>query len=169
MKRVSAVLGAAAVVLWAAGAFAQAKPDLSGSWTLDQEKTAAANPSAGGGGGGGGRRGGGGGGGGAMTIKQDATSITIETQGRQGPQSTTYKLDGSEVQVPGGRGGAATAKAMVEGNTIVINTTRQMQDNTITTKAVYSMEGEWLVVATTSPGRDGGEPTTFKRYYKKGM
>jgi hypothetical protein len=161
------VLSAAAVVLWAAGAFAQAKPDLSGSWTLDQEKTTAANPNAGGGGGG--RRGGGGGGGGAMTIKQDATSITIETQGRQGAQSTTYPLNGSEVQVPGGRGSAATAKAMVEGSTIVINTTRQMEDNTVTTKAVYSMEGEWLVIATTGPGRGGGEPTTTKRYYKKGM
>jgi len=165
MKRVSAVLSAAAVVLWAAGAFAQAKPDFSGSWTLDQEKTAAANPA--GGGGGGGRRGGGGGGGGAMTIKQDATSFTIETQGRQGPQSQTYKLDGSETQLTGRGGG--TAKAMWEGSTIVVDATRQMQDNTITTKTVYSMEGEWMVVSITGAGRGGGEPTTTKRYYKKGM
>jgi hypothetical protein len=165
MKRVATVLSAAAVVLWAAGVFAQGKPDFSGSWAIDAEKTAAANPNMGGGGGGGR----GGGGGGAMTIKQEGSSLTVETQGRQGPQSVTYKLDGSEVSVPGGRGGAATAKAVWEGNTVVITVTRDMQGTMVTSKQVYSMEGDWMVVTATNPGRGGGDPTTTKRYYKKGM
>jgi len=159
MKRVSTVVGALAVVLWAAGAFAQAKPDFSGSWTLDAEKTAAANPEMQAGGGG---RGGRGGGMGAMTIKHDGSTLTVETQGRQGPQSIAYKLDGTEVQVPGGRGGAASAKAMWEGMTIVISTTRDMQGQMMTTKAVYSMDGDWLVV--TRETQNG----TIKTYYKKG-
>ncbi len=161
MKRVSAVLSAAAVVLWVAGVAAQAKPNFAGTWTLDAEKTAAA----GGGAGGGGGRGGGGGG---MTIAHDATSFTL-TAGREGAQPVVYKLDGSDTQVPMGRGGTATAKAMWEGNTIVVSTTRDMQGTMITTKSVYSMEGDWLVVSVTAPPRGGGDPTTTKRYYKKSM
>jgi hypothetical protein len=42
-------------------------------------------------------------------------------------------------------------------------------ENTVTTKAVYSMEGENLVIATTSPPRGGGEPVTRKQYYTKAM
>jgi hypothetical protein len=163
MKRATAVLSTAAVVLWAAGVFAQAKPDFSGTWALDAEKTAAEGGAAGG------ARGGRGGGGGAMTLKQDATSLT-RTAGREGAQPVVFKLDGSETQVPMGRGGMmATAKAMWEANTIVITTTRDMQGTMVTTKEVYSMEGDWLVVATTAPPRGGGDPTTTKRYYKKGM
>ena len=159
MKRVSAVLGTAAVMLWAAGVLAQAKPDFSGTWTLDAEKTTAA----------GGAAPAGRGGGGGMTIKQDATSFT-RTAGREGAQPVVYKLDGSETQVPMGRGGAmATAKAAWEGNTIVISTTQDMQGTMVTRKAVYSMEGDWLVVATTAPPRGGGDPTTTKQYYKKSM
>jgi hypothetical protein len=161
MKRVATVLSAAAVVLWAAGVFAQAKPDFSGSWTVDAEKTAAANPNMAGGGGGRG-----GGGGGAMTMKHVGSSLTIETQGRQGAVSTTYAIDGAAIEVPAGRGGGtAMAKAMWEGNTIAIVTTLETGQR----KVVYSMEGDWLVVSTTQPGRDGGAPTTMKRYYKKGM
>lgn len=159
MKRVSTVIGALAVVLWAASAFAQAKPDFSGSWTLDAEKTAAANPSMQAGGGG---RGGRGGGMGAMTIKHDGSTLTVEMQGRQGPQTIAYKLDGTEVQVPGGRGGAASAKAVWEGTTIVISTTRDMQGQMMTSKQVYSMEGDWLVV--TRDTQNG----PVKAYYKKG-
>ena len=43
-----------------------------------------------------------------------------------------------------------------------------MQGTAVTSKAVWSMEGEYLVQATTAAGRDGGAPTTRKTYYKKG-
>jgi hypothetical protein len=156
----------AAAVLWATTASAQNKPNFSGKWQLDAEKTAAANPQ--GAGGGGGRGGGRGGGGmGPMSITQSAADLTIERETPQGAMTTAYKLDGSTQTVTMGQG-EAQVKAMWEGATLVIETTRQMGGNTVTTKAVYAMEGEYLVVATTSPPRGGGEPVTRKQYYKKG-
>src|SRR5438128_1392250 len=115
---------AALVALPAAG-WAQAKPDFSGTWTMDAAKSdpapargggggggqrgggggggAAAGGGAPGGGGGGARGGGGGGrgggGGGAamtLTIKQTAATLTIDSAMGQGTQTAVYKLDGSE-------------------------------------------------------------------------
>jgi Spy/CpxP family protein refolding chaperone len=164
MRRVTAVIGAAAVVLWAAGVYAQAKPSFAGMWTPDAEKNAAMAPAGGGGGGG---RGGGRGGGGPMTITQDATSMTIARETQNGPVETKYMLNGSEQTVQMGQA-EAKVKASVKGATIVIETTTDRGNGPTTTTAVYSMEGGELVIATTRPGRGGGDPTTNKVYYKKG-
>jgi hypothetical protein len=168
MRYVRAAVSATTLVLFATALSAQ-KPDFAGKWTLDAEKTAAANPNAGGGGGGGG--GGRGGRGGMMntfTLTLDATSLTREVDGPNGPVKTVYKLDGSETTVPMGQG-EAKAKAKWEGNTIVIETTRTVQDGTaVTTKDVYSVEDGFLVITGTRPGRGGGEPVTTKRFFKKG-
>jgi hypothetical protein len=165
------MVSAAAFVLATAGLFAQGKANFAGTWTVDAEKTAAANPAPpAGGGGGGGRAGGGGRGGGQagpMTVKQDATSLTVERQGQNGPMTTVYKLDGSKQTVTMGQG-EATVVAKPEGATIVIETTSDRGGTMVTTKQVWSMEGEYLVVSSTQPGRQGGEPTTRKTYYKKG-
>jgi hypothetical protein len=164
-------MSTAAVLFWAAGvANAQdRRPDFSGTWTLDAEKTAAE----GGVGGGGGR--GGRGGGGPMTIKQDGGTFTIERAGRGGGavRSTAYKLDGSEVEIAAGRGGTATATASWEGTAgrsrIVIKQTGAGRGGAMqTTTTAYSMDGDWMVVESTRPGRGGGDPTTAKLYYKKG-
>jgi hypothetical protein len=167
------MVSAAAFVLATAGLFAQGKANFAGTWTVDAEKTAAANPAPPAGGGGGGGRAGGGGGGrgggqaGPMTVKQDGTTLTVERQGQNGPMTTTYKLDGSKQTVTMGQG-EATVVAKPEGATIVIETTQDRGGTMVTTKQVWSMEGEYLVVASTQPGRQGGEPTTRKTYYKKG-
>ena len=166
MRRVTAMVGAAAVVLMAATVFAQAKPNFAGSWTMDAEKTTAANPAPAGGGGGG-RGGGGRGPQGPMVVKHDATTLSVERQGPNGPTTTTYTLDGKEQTVTMGQG-EAKVSAKVDGATIVITTTRDMGGNMVTTSAVWSMDGEWLVIANTQPGREGGAPTTRKTYYKKG-
>jgi hypothetical protein len=164
MRRGSAIISAAAAVLWVASVAAQGKPNFAGKWTPDTEKNASATS-----GGGGGRMGGRMGGMmGDVTITQDASSITIERSGGRGnAQPVTYKLDGSEQSVQMGRGGEAKVKASWDGNTIVIETTRDFNGNTMTTKDVYSLEGGELVIASTRPGRGGGEPTTTKLYYKK--
>ena len=175
MRRVTALVSAAAVVLWAAAVMAQAKPNFAGTWTMDQEKTTAANPAAaGGGGGGGGQRGGGAGGGGGrggaqgpMTIKQDATSLSIERQGANGPTTTTYVLDGKANKMTQGQA-EVTYTAKVVGATIEIETTRDMQGTAVTSKQIWSMDGEWLVSTSQQPGRNGGEATSRKTYYKKG-
>src|SRR5437870_11167333 len=101
MKRVLLTALIAAVVL-PFGLRAQTKPDFSGTWTMDAAKSDPAPQG----------RGGGGGMGGTVTIKQTGTELAVTTEGRQGPQTMTYKLDGSpssnEVM---GRGGAQTVKS----------------------------------------------------------
>ncbi len=155
MRRVTAVLSVAAVVLWAAAAFAQGK-DFSGKWSVDTEKMAAA------GGGGGGNRGGGGGGGGrggggAMTITQDAKTLTIEREGQNGPTKTVYNLDGSPSK-NAGRGGEVESTAKWDGAKLVI-TTKGANGDQVTS---WYMEGANLV--NERQGQNGA----MKTYYKKG-
>src|SRR5580765_1332787 len=98
MKRAKIGMMATAVLAVATMAFAQ-KTDFSGTWTPDP--AAAPAPAAPAGGGGGAMAGGGGGRGmgGAMTVKQTGDTLTVESEGRNGPQTRTYKLDGSEADV----------------------------------------------------------------------
>jgi hypothetical protein len=168
MRRATLLLGAA-TFLYATAAAAQDRPNFSGKWTLDAEKTQAANPgmpTGGGGGGGGGGRGFGGGMMGPFTLTVDGETLTRESEGPQGPFKLTYRLDGSEQSIAFGQM-QATAKAKWDGNNIVIETTRQGQQGPVTTKEVYTIEGDHLVIERTGPSR-GGEVRTSKRYYKKG-
>src|SRR5689334_11814955 len=110
MKRVRTGIIATAVLAVATIAFAQAKPDFSGTWA--PEADAAAAPA----GGGGGR-----GMTGPMTVKQTATELSVEREGRNGKMTTTYKLDGSETKIAMGQG-EGTASAKWEGNKLVITT-----------------------------------------------
>jgi hypothetical protein len=157
MRRVTAVLSVAAVVLWAAAAFAQGK-DFSGKWSIDTEKMAAA-----GGGGGGGNRGGGGGGGGRggggpMTITQDAKMLTIEREGPNGATKTVYNLDGSVSKNPGRGGAEQESTAKWDGAKLVI-TTKTANGEQVSS---WYMEGANLVQETTT--QNGPR----KVYYKKG-
>lgn len=163
MRRVATFLGTAAVVLMATSVYAQA-PDFSGTWTVDQEKTAAANPAppAGGGGRGGGM-GGGRGGAAPMVFKQDAKTLTITRTMGENQIVTTYNLDGSPSKnTTQGRGGevTVTSTAKWDGAKLVVT-----MDNG--GKVTYSMDGAWLVATQVNPGREGGTPTTRITYYKK--
>jgi hypothetical protein len=143
MKRARTGIIAAAILAVATIAMAQAKPDFSGSWAPEGDAAAA--------GGGGGR-----GMGGPMTVKQTATELTVERQGRNGQMSTTYKLDGSESKISMGQmEGTATAKW--EGNKLVITT--KAGDNTST--QTWSLDGGVLTIERTG-GRGPGKMT-----YKK--
>jgi hypothetical protein len=158
MKRVLALAIATALVLPYA-ALAQAKPDFSGTWTLDAAKSDPA-PQRGGGGGGGGRGGAGGGGGrggGPVTIKQSATEITIGMQ--------TYKLDGSEVELMGRGGVAGKGKASFQGANLVIEQTRDIQGMSITSKEVRSLSGNEMIVVTSTTTPQG--ENTRKTVYTK--
>jgi hypothetical protein len=150
-----ALLAALVIPFPAAG---QAKPDFSGTWTLDaaRSETPPGRGGRGGGGGGGGR------GGGPVTIKQSATEITIGM--------LTYKLDGSEStnQVQG-RGGMqeVKGKAKFEGANLVIETTRDFGGASITTKEVRSLGagGKEMTVQTTRTTPQGD--VSFKQIYTK--
>jgi hypothetical protein len=129
-------------------AFAQAKPDFSGTWAPEPPAGAAAG---GGQGGGGGR-----GFGGPMTVKQSATELTVERQGRNGAQSTTYKLDGSASKVTMGQM-EATATAKWDGNKLVITTKTDNGENTQT----WSMDNGALKIDRT--GGRGPSSMTYKK------
>jgi hypothetical protein len=190
MRLVSAMVGAA-FVLCASAAQAQDRPDFSGNWTVDAEKTAAANPGGmgggmggraggGGGGGGGGGRGGMGGGGmmgmmggpgaGPLRIVVDGETMTMTSETPRGATTQTYRLDNSRqtVQMGGGQMQIqGQAQARWEGSTVVVAETFQPpQGNmTITRNVVYSIEGEYLVVKTTTQMPQGEMVRTayFKR------
>ena len=137
-------------------AVGQAKPNFSGTWKLNTEKS---DPMGGGGGGGGG-------GGmtmGALTITQTETELVTEQSFGEQVRKSTYFLDGRESTNPGMRGGESKSKARWEGNALVIETTSVMGDNTVTTKSVRTLsdDGKTLTVVTTR-----GE-TTRKTVYDK--
>ena len=151
MRRVTAILSAAAVVLMSAGLVAQAKPSFAGEWIRDVpmgERVPGMD----------------------LRIAQDATAMTVEdTRGGQAsaPVKLTYKLDGSmSKNMMAGRGGAPTeqlSKAMWAGNTVVVTTTTGAGDE----KRTFSLDGANLVVETSAPARNGGAPNITKVTYKK--
>jgi len=148
MQRVLLFALAAAVVL-PFHARAQAKADFSGTWTLD---TAKSDPAPQGRGGGGGAA--------SVTIKQTGSEIAVTSEGRQGPQTMTYKLDGSEStnQVMG-RGGAQSVKSTAkwDGSSLVIETTREFNGMSITTKEVRRLDngGKEMHIETTTQTPQG--------------
>ena len=141
---------AALVVALALTGYAQ-KTDFSGTWTPDVPADAAAAPPAGGGGGGGGR-----GGGGPMTVKQTATELSVETQGRNGPQTRSYKLDGSESDMQMGQM-TAKVSAKWDGSKLVITTKTDQGEQTQT----WSLADGKLKVDRT--GGRGPSSTTYKK------
>jgi len=147
-------LGIAAVLVVAMAVISHAqKPDFSGTWTLDPEASGMTGGGAPGGGGGGGGRGMMG----PMTVKQTADTLTIERQGPNGAITTNYKLDGTETEVPMGRGGTAKATAKWDGSKLVISMKSDMGEQTQT----WSVSGSTLTIDST-----GGRGPA-KRVYKK--
>ena len=107
--------------------------DFSGTWTLDRDASQFPQGPGGGGrggfGGGGGRRGGGGGGGArggvggggpaSVTIVQTNGELVMDRVPGGESQTVTYRLDGSESENAGPRGGMATTMSSWEGATLV--------------------------------------------------
>lgn len=165
MRRNALIVGALSLVFAASVAQAQDKPNFAGSWTRVDDPNA---PAAGG------RGGGRGGLGMAATLTQDAKTLTITRTTQAGEIKTVYNLDGSDSKntMMMGRSGNSVeqiSKATWEGNTLVVTTNYTMGENAITTTQKFSLDASGqLVVATTSPGRGGGEPVTTTLTYKKG-
>ena len=156
MRRVTAILSVAALVLMAAGLAAQAKPSFAGEWKVVTDPAAD---------GGGGRAGGPGM---DLMITQDATAMTVEYKKAPAPAKLIYKLDGSvsKNMVAGRSGGAPTeqvSKAIWAGNKLVVTTTTGAGEE----KRTFSMDGDYLVVETSAPARNGGAPNITKVTYKE--
>jgi hypothetical protein len=143
MRRVTAILSVAAVVLMAANLVAQAKPSFAGEWKKDVPM-GQGEPGV------------------DLIITQDATSMTVEY--RSGVK-LTCKLDGSVTTA--GRSGAPTeqaSRAIWAGNKLVVTTTTGAGEE----KRTFSTDGANLLVETSAPARSGGAPNvttvTYKRY-----
>ena len=142
-------LTAVLVVALAVAGYAQ-KPDFSGTWTPDVDAAAApATPPAGGGGGGRGM-------GGPMTVKQTATELVVERTTGRGPQSTTYKLDGSETEVAMGQM-TAKVSAKFDGAKLVITQKTEQGESTQT----WSLADGKLTIERT--GGRGPSKTVYKK------
>jgi hypothetical protein len=173
MFKHACVLALSAALAVPVFSFAQAKADLSGTWTFDEAKSdAPAGP--GGGGGGGGRGPGGGGrmGGGTpskLVIKQTATELTVERTLPNGAETAVYKLDGSESTNKSGMGESRT-KASWDGSNLVLSGKQAIStpqgDFEIDTKEVYSVSGAVLTVTTTRTTPRG--ENTRKLVFNKG-
>ena len=105
-------------------AHAQGKPDFSGTWTMDPSRSESAvqnepiGPV-------------------TLVISQSDGEFRIETTRTQGKSIVTYKLDGSEIKIPGG-----TAKTHWDGSTLVTEAVRDVQGQTVTTKETRRLNGD---------------------------
>jgi hypothetical protein len=81
-----------------------------------------------------------------LAIKNTAADISIETRradsnkSRPRSETLTYRVDGSETTTPGPDGAPIKCRAHWEGAQLVTGTTRNIQDSTITTLHVLSLD-----------------------------
>jgi hypothetical protein len=152
MRRNTAILSVAAIVLMAAGPIAQAKPRFAGEWKK-VAATGQGEPGV------------------DLIITQDEKAMTVEYK-REGqppaPVKLTYTLDGSASKnlTTGQGGGKPTeqvSKAVWAGDDIVVTTTTGSGAE----KRTFSLEAGDLVVETSARQRDGKAPTVTKVTYKR--
>ena len=151
---VALTLGAQAISI------AQAAPDFSGTWRLNQAKSSRAivgnTPDiqfAS-----------------QLEVKQSATDLAIvATSVRQQPVSAVYKLDGSKVNVQAPEGIIETGEAKMNGTTLVITSRRSFSspagDIVVDFKEVWSRSGNELTVEKTRT--QSGDSSTQKAVYDK--
>jgi hypothetical protein len=149
------ILSVATMVWIAVGVSAQTKPNFAGEWKIDDSAAA----------GGAGRSGTPGP---DLTITQSATAMSVEYMKAPATAKLSYKLDGSvsKNMVAGRRGGAPieqVSKAVWTGNRLVVTTTTGAGEE----KRTFSLDGDYLVVETSAPSRNGGAPNVTKVTYKE--
>src|ERR1041385_5025219 len=142
-------------------AFAQARPDFSGTWRISQAKSSrnvVGNtpdiqfPS-------------------QLDVKQTATDIAVTaTSVRQRPVSATSKLDGTKVNVQAPEGITETGQATLNGSNLVITSRRSFSspagDVVVDFKEVWTINGTELTIEKTRT-QVGDTPSTQKAVYDK--
>jgi hypothetical protein len=133
---------------------AQGRPDFTGTWTRVADKGDPAPQ----------------GSGGSHAIKQTATEIAVTITGRGGPETSVYRLDGSastnQSRSPEGPL-TVTGTATWDGASLVIETKREIQGMTITTREVRTLDAtgnEMTIEATTrSPQGEVKRKVTLRK------
>src|SRR5215208_163598 len=160
MRRWMFAMSVALALAAQAISLAQAAPDFSGTWRLNQAKSSRAIvgntpdiqfPS-------------------QFEVKQSAADVSIvSTSIRQQPMSALYKLDGSKVNVQAPEGITETGQARLDGAALVIVSRRSFSspagDIVVEFKEVWSRSGNELMVEKTRT--QSGESSTQKAVYDK--
>ncbi len=168
MHKVGMTLAIAVVA--ATIALAQAKPDFSGTWTLDLDKSETGAPPAGGPGGDRPGRGQGLPLDAKFLVKQTASELSIDQQVGGNSTVTTFKLDGSESVNTGMRGGQVKSKTRWDGNRLIVESTQTMNtpdgERSLDTKEIrwLAPDGTMVVERTTVTPRG---TRTQKLVFKK--
>ena len=154
MRFLTAVVSTAVLTLFfAASALAQARPNFSGTWTLDPASVPAAadgrgglNPPQ------------------QLTFTQDANTVTMSWTQNERKNTETFHLDGSESTTQSG----SAMRATWEANTIVVIIRADLGGNVMEQRRVLSIDRGNLVIELTMPDPLGGSPTIVRVVYKKG-
>jgi hypothetical protein len=141
------VLVLALTLAWPALAAAQENAALSGNWVLDESKSQVGRGRAGGPGPT------------QMIVKLAAAEVTVisDTGVNRDRETTVYKLNAAEHEVPGPLSWTSLAKATWERGTLVVNIARIIEGPTgpvrIEMKDVYAVQDDVLTVERTQgPG-----------------
>ena len=158
------------LVLYVAVVFGQdTKPNFTGEWTLDREKSEMSEPRPGGGGG---RGRGMGMGMGSFTITHDGDALVVkrkvEFQGEERTFESRHTTDGKENVNEGFRGSSVKSKTHWEAAKLVTESVMETPNGTRETKEVRSLsaDGKTMIVEITSKG-GFGEGTRKMVYNKK--
>ena len=141
-------------------AFAQARPDLSGTWLLNFDRSgpevagngaAVPFPS-------------------QLVVTQSTTELSVKRSSvRQAPFAAVYALDGSRVNVEAPAGITETGEARFEGATVVITSRRSFPspvgDTVVEFTEIWSVSGNVLTVKKTMTQE--GESQTASAVYDK--
>ena len=145
------------------------KPNFTGEWTLDREKSEMGEPRPGGGGGGGRGRGMSMG---SFSITHDGDALVVkrkvEFQGEERTFESRHTTDGKENVNEGFRGSSIKSKTHWEGTKLVTESVMETPNGTRETKEVRSLsaDGKTMTVEITSKG-GFGEGTRKMVYNKK--
>ena len=158
------------LLLYVAVVFGQdTKPNFTGEWTLDREKSEMSEPRPGGGGG---RGRGMGMGMGSFTITHDGDALVVkrkvEFQGEERTFESRHTTDGKENVNEGFRGSSVKSKTHWEAAKLVTESVMETPNGTRETKEVRSLsaDGKTMIVEITSKG-GFGEGTRKMVYNKK--
>jgi hypothetical protein len=160
MRRWTIAVSVALTLGAQAFSIAQAAPDFSGTWRLNQAKSSRSVvgntpdipfPS-------------------QIEVKQTATEISVlSTSVRQQPLSATYKLDGSKVNVQAPEGITETGEAKFDGGNLIITSRRSFSSPAgeviVEFKEVWTLTGTALTIEKTRT--QSGDSSTQKAVYDK--
>ena len=153
MKRIPSIV-AAVVLLAAAAAGAQDKPNFAGTWKLSEPAQPEMFMAS------------------KLVVSQDASLFTLVATNEMGEFKTTYNVDGSAGRSPLDFNGMTIdrqTKMTWNDNKLTLTTQSEMNGQVTEFKSVMSMrpDGAMAVESTFPDFQGGGGPITQKAVYKK--